>query len=152
MAKEIERKYLCKFIPEGLVPIRIAQGYIHIDKQKQVRVRLIRDTRKAYMCVKYMGFLERNEFEAEIDYNEALQLYNLCDYKLEKNRYKTVFSAGVQGDIDQYDDGTIIIEIELPHLQSKFDTSIYPFIGENVDGVYKYCNYYYAGYPESDYK
>ena len=150
MAAEIESKYICKELPKGLDHIDykiLWQGYIHIDPTKQVRVRLVDNTAK--MCIKFMSGNYRDEFEATIDYEEGLKLYNLCKYKVVKRRYSLQLPDGCHCDIDLYDDGTKIVEVERPTLE--FVPDLPDWIGECVDGQWRYNNYYFAGFPEKDY-
>ncbi len=156
MAKEIEFKHICKYLPEKFGPkTKLSQGYIHIEKTKQVRVRLDWGQRKAWMCIKYMDGNTRDEFETEMDFQEGTELFALCKYKLSKNRYSQLY-GWFRFDIDEYEDGTLIIEIET-HKERMDDYMEYlpkgwDFIGDNVDGQYRYNNYYFAGLPEENYK
>ncbi len=154
MAKEIEIKYLAveESIPKGLESKYFLQGYIHIDKQKQVRVRVNITDHKAYMCIKYMGLAMRNEFETEMNVPEALELYYLCPFRVRKKRQSMKGPAGLHFDFDYYENGDVIVEVELPHMKFDFDKRSYPFIGEDVNNQYKYSNYSYAGLPEELYK
>lgn len=149
MASEIESKYICKRIPEdSSIPELLSQGYIHIDPIKQVRVRIYR--KEAWMCIKYMDGNYRDEFEVKMDYSEGLKLFNHCQYKVTKHRYSGYLKDDCHYDIDEYDDGTIIVEVERPTLEYKVELP--DWIGECVDGIYRYNNYYFAGYPEEQYK
>lgn len=151
MAIEIESKYICKELPKGLDLVDykfIYQGYIHIDRIKQVRVRIVDNTAK--MCIKFMDGNYRDEFEVDMDYFEANKLYKLCKYKVIKRRYNLQLEDGCHCDIDIYEDGTKIVEVERPNLEYK--PTLPDWIGECVDGIYRYNNYYFAGLPETDYK
>ena len=149
MAAEIESKYVCKYIPDNAKhPTNIKQGYIHIDKIKQVRIRL--KNREAILCVKYMDGNYRDEFEAVLPYTEGEKLYSLCKYKVEKRRWQFVTQDGCHCDLDLYPSGVMVVEIERPTVDYK---PILPdCVGECVDGVYKYTNYYLAGLQEDLYK
>lgn len=150
MAAEIESKYICKELPKGLDLMDyqiLYQGYIHIDPIKQVRIRLAGNTAK--MGIKFMDGNYRDEFEANISYEEGLKLYNLCKYKVVKRRYSLKLEDGCHCDIDLYEDGTKIVEVERPTLDYK--PELPDWIGECVDGQWKYNNYYFAGFPEIKY-
>lgn len=156
MAKEIEYKHICLYLPEKFGPKRkLSQGYIHIEKTKQVRVRLDWGQRKAWMCIKYMDGNIRDEFEVEMDFQEGTELFGLCKYKLSKNRYSQLWGH-YRFDIDEYEDGTLIVEIEVNNEDTiekvREASKSFDFIGENVDGQWKYNNYNFAGFPEEQYK
>lgn len=158
MAKEIEFKHLTLSIPksmENIFPRKLSQGYIHIEKTKQVRVRLDWMQRKAWMCIKFMDGNTRDEFEVEMDFQEGCELFALCPYKLSKNR-RSLHWGEFHLDLDEYENGCLIIEVEVPeHHQDDYllllPESLTQSIGENVDGQYQYNNYYFAGLKEEDY-
>lgn len=157
MAKEVEYK----FIWEGPIPTKwfnakLLQGYIHIDKKKQVRVRIDLNNHMAQMCIKFMDGNIRDEFEVKMDFNEGLHLYALCPYKVEKTRYSELWGQ-YEFAIDLYTNGTAIIEVEDKYNDREFKIDDLPdhikdHLGRNVDGVYEYCNYHFAGFPKSEYK
>ncbi len=145
MAKEIENKYICKYLPSYATnPTLIQQGYIHVDKDKQVRIRI--QDGKAILCVKLNNVWYRDEYEAELPIAEGMDLYNKCQYKLEKLRWSFNINQ-VHYDVDKFQDGTLIIEVETKELETK--AWLPAFVGECVDGKYEYTNYYYAGIPKS---
>ena len=145
MAKEIENKYICKYLPSYVKdPILIQQAYIHVDKEKQVRIRI--QEGKAILCVKLNNVWYRDEYEAELPIAEGMDLFSKCQYKVEKLRWSFDVN-GVHYDIDKFQDGTLIAELERKDLETK--TWIPDFVGECVDGIWEYTNYYYAGIPKS---
>lgn len=147
MAKEIEHKYLCKYVPSYAgKPSLIQQGYIHVDKEKQVRIRI--QDGKAILCVKLNNAKYRDEYEAELPVEEGIDLYNKCQYKLEKRRWS--FNIGCYHcDIDRFNDGITIVEIETSDPELKISTEGLSFVDEEcVDGKYEYTNYHYAGIPK----
>jgi CYTH domain-containing protein len=156
MARETEYKFIATYIPEKWLKRKISQGYIHIDPFKQVRVRLYWDTRKAYMCVKFMDGNHREEFETEMDFREGCELFALCKYRLTKNRYSTLYgNYGI--DVDEYENGILTVEVEVRNDMSFDEKELaylrktFPFIGENVDGKWEYNNYSIAGFPKEEY-
>lgn len=158
MAKEIEFRYLANSIPESLLkhPAKLSQGYIHVEKTKQVRVRVDWMYRKAWMCIKFMDGNKRDEFEVEMDFQEACELLALCKYKVSKNRYGIVHGE-LKICFDQYENGTIILEVECPERHMHNPLGWFPekwrlHVGRNIDGQYEYTNYYFAGIPEGEYK
>lgn len=155
MAKEIEKKYLLKgtiLFPQGTKYSLITQGYIHVDRNKQIRVRKIVDMKGiSYMfCIKYMTEV-RDEYEMEISKRMGEDLLNKCKNKFIKSRHS--YTQGrLHFDFDKYDNGVKICEIEFPSLND-VQTAILPsFIGKCVDGVHEYCNYFFAGIPEKQYR
>jgi CYTH domain-containing protein len=148
MAKEHELRFVCS-TPQNLSSFpskNIYQGYIHVDAEKQVRVRIVPDTEEATMCVKFMndGF-SRDEFEAPLSFEEGLELFNKCKFQLRKVRYRLTTEEGLPIDLDIYEDGKIIGEIELPSLDTTFTKPAF-FIKQATD--YEYTNYHYAGIPK----
>jgi adenylate cyclase len=154
MAKEIEKKFLCKkdvnawMLNNGMT---IHQVYLHVDDEKQMRVRIVND-HLAYFCIKYIigDGVERDEFEYQIPYEDAKYLYDKADYKFKKVRYSDKTAEGFHIDIDCYNDGVVIAEVELPSRDVWFSKPMY--FGEEVTGKHEYCNYHYAGIPEYKYK
>jgi len=153
MAREVEFKFKAKYIPHNEIykTLVVCQGYIHIAKNKQVRVSLNMTEMTAKMCIKYMNGPYRDEFEVPMNFKEGAELYNLCQYKVQKTRYKATF-GDVLVDFDKYADGTTIVELELPEERGEKLPEVLPdYVGENVDGVYEYCNYHFAGFPKEKY-
>lgn len=149
MAKEIESKYLLKYLPDYLKDFKILfQGYLHIDRLKQIRVRLIGNY-KAFICVKFMDGNVRDEYEYEIPYEDGEKIFNKCQYTLIKQRYSGLLEDGCHFDIDVYKNGVKIVEVERPTLEYK---PILPdWVGECVDGQWQYNNYNLAGFPKDEY-
>lgn len=154
MAKETEYKFLCNDLPAKWKPKVLLQGYIHIEKKKQVRVRIDLSKPEAFLCVKYMDGNSRDEYEVPIPIAEAHDLFEKCEYSLTK--FRTSYNyEDFHLDVDLYEDGTIIAEVEIKELSIEkllFYNKLPEFLGENVDGVYRYNNYYFAGLKEEDYK
>lgn len=118
MAKEIERKFLIKKdlwqpCSEG---VEIAQGYLSLDIERTVRVRIKGD--KGYLTIKGKNSgISRTELEYEIPKNEARQLLDELCIKplLEKRRYVESIK-GQQWEIDVFtgdNAGLIVAEAEL---------------------------------------
>ena len=118
MAQEIERKFLVKkgfnFKNYGKT-IEIYQGYLCLDKERTVRIRI--KAQKGYLTVKGItkGFT-RYEFENEIPLKEAENLLKLCVPPI---LYKTRTYINYKNHIFEVDEfyneneGLIIAEIEL---------------------------------------
>ena len=132
---EKEKKFILKYLPTGLIPIKIKQGYLMFDKKKQFRVRII-DDKKAYIAYKVkIDKNTRSEFEYEIPISDAINLYNSTDIKLEKTRYKTTFEGNIV-DIDVYPDGMKVVEVEYENEL----VSIPPYCGDEVTGNKSFSN------------
>lgn len=155
MAKEIEFRFLCNHFIEMMEPNEsdkiISQGYLHVDSDQQIRVRLI-NSDKAFICIKHMlgDGVERDEFEYEIPREDGEKLFAKCPYKFKKIRTSDKTLEGYPIDIDLYEDGTIIAEVELPSRETLFTKPMY--FGDDITRIHKYCNYAFAGIPESAYQ
>ena len=94
MGKEIERKFLVSFLPEGMGGTTMRQGYLQPEKERAVRVRTVQKdgSKKGVLTIKGIGSesgMSRYEFETEIPVPDADYLLSLCDQPLiEKTRYK----------------------------------------------------------------
>lgn len=139
MAKEIERKFLII----GTVPVpefvkyKIKQGYISIEKGKQIRVRLYKD--KAAICIKYTDKLIRDEFEYEIPLDDAKAIYSKCKYTLEKRR--TSFKIGDETyDVDEFPNGMVWIEVEFKSMKALNKWKKPSWLGAEITGISKYSN------------
>jgi CYTH domain-containing protein len=67
MPNEIERKWLLKRVPEGIIPYKsvdIRQGYLFV-KDGELRIR--DESGKYFLTIKGDGTLSRKEWESEID-------------------------------------------------------------------------------------
>lgn len=89
--QEIERKFLVRELPEGLLPEQgeeISQGYLAIGTDG-TEVRLRKRGDKYYQTVKTAGDAVRNEWEIEMAKEQFESLWPASDGKrLEKTRYK----------------------------------------------------------------
>ena len=142
MGKEIERKFLVtgEAWRKGEVS-DYRQGYLSIDKQRTVRVRVAGDV--ARLTVK--GITEgatRAEYEYPIPVADAKSmLETLCLRPLiEKRRYR-IRHGGMTWEIDEFlgeNAGLIIAEIELETVQQPFDKP--SWVGEEVTSDPRYYN------------
>lgn len=142
MAQEIERKFL---LTEGAsIPIpgvhkifNIRQGYIHGDKDKNVRIRLT--TNKAVLGIKFTDEAITDEFEYEIPVVDGLAMYKKTSRRVEKKRL-SFKRKKVQYDIDTYPNGVIIVEAEFKSVE-QMEAWVKPsWIGEEVTGFEQYSN------------
>ena len=146
MGKEIERKFLVSFLPEGMSGTTMRQGYLQPEKERAVRVRTIKKdgSKKGFLTIKGIGSesgMSRYEFEIEIPVPDADYLLSLCDKPLiEKTRYKYDYED-LTWEIDEFhgvNDGLVIAEVELESEEQKLKKP--NFIGEEVTGQVKYYN------------
>ena len=147
MGKEIEKRLLLAEgasipIPEEHTKIFIKQGYIHVESNKQIRIRIskIGFSEEAYMCVKYTENIVRDEFEFPLGrLDEAKALYKKCDWTLEKKRL--TFAVGkTHFDVDLYPTGLVLVEVEFKTLGAMNKWKKPHWVGEEITGIKKYSN------------
>jgi adenylate cyclase len=133
--QELERKFILKYLPEGLEPVSIQQGYLMFEGKKHLRCRIVGD--KGFITFKrVISKFEKDEFEYEIPLRDAEELMASTDIKLDKVRYKTEYD-GNQVDIDFYpSSGIYIAEIEYEEELK----SIPDYCGEEVTGKSQFSN------------
>ncbi len=141
MGIEIERKFLVQNdLWKTVDPMYFCQGYLNLDRQRTVRVRVA--DKKSFLSVKGLTTgASRLEFEYEIPGDEARQLLDLCEGPLvEKNRY-VVHCHGMHWEIDEFlgeNLGLVIAEIEL---ESEDQTFQHPeWLGTEVTHDARYFN------------
>ncbi len=144
MAKEIERKFLVtdqKYKNLANREEEIAQGYISVDPDRTVRVRI--KGCKAYLTVKTRNHgMTRNEWEYSVPVEDAREmLAECCGNILSKTRYYVPAGNGLTWEIDEFHgvhEGLTVAEIELPAENAAF--SLPAFIGKEVTGDPAYYN------------
>ena len=146
MGKEIERKFLVSFLPEGMSGTTMNQGYLQPEKERAVRIRTVQKdgSKKGFLTIKGIGSksgMSRYEFETTIPVPDADHLLSLCDKPLiEKTRYKYDYED-LTWEIDEFhgdNDGLIVAEVELESEDQQFKKP--DFISEEVTGQEKYYN------------
>ena len=152
MGQEIERKFLVKGNDwprqKGK---KYRQGYLTLDKERTVRVRLAGD--KGYLTLKGKSKgPSRSEFEYEIPKEEAeILLDQLCLKPLiEKTRYK-LEQAGLTWEIDEFsgaNKGLVVAEIELEREDQPFDKPAW--LGQEVTDDPRYYNANLVQHPFSE--
>ena len=116
---EIERKYLINselWKPNG-AGIKMKQGYLSVDPERIVRVRIAGEN--AYITIKGKPVgLVRTELEYEIPVIEAEILLKMClDSPVEKTRFKEK-AGNLVWEIDVFEGentGLVMAEVELIH-------------------------------------
>lgn len=148
---EIERKYLVdtkKWQP-GKNGIKIKQGYLSVDPERTVRIRIA--DKKAFITIKgkSKGIL-RTELEYEIPDNEAEVLIKMClDFPLEKTRYEEVIGDLVW-EIDVFEgenSGLVMAEVELTGETQKIKMP--EWVGDEVSFDSRYYNSWLSRNPFS---
>jgi CYTH domain-containing protein len=144
MGVEIERKFLVNKEKWNAVekPKKnlFRQGYLLMDPNKTVRVRLTDDA--AYITIKGSSTgATRKEFEYEIPQNEAGELLdNFAVSEIKKIRYKILYK-GKLWEVDEFqgdNQGLIVAEIELKSETENFELP--DWIAREVTGEGKYYN------------
>jgi len=143
MPVEIERRFLLKSIPEGVIKFsEITQGYLCTDSERTIRIR-IEESRVgdvAYITIKTgmaNSKFSRNEFEYSIPIENARELATACIQPIIK---KTRYSFG-RWEIDQFHDcfdGLVIAEIELDSEDEKIELP--DWANNEITGIRKYSN------------
>lgn len=140
--QEIERKFLVdveKWLPKNS-GIKIIQGYLSVDKDRVVRVRVKGE--KAFLTVKgNQQGITRTELEYEIPVNEAYILLKMClDYPIEKTRYHEIF-CDLLWEIDIFEGcnaGLFLAEVELENENQNIELP--EWIKKEVSDDHRYFN------------
>ncbi len=127
----------------GLNGIRIAQGYLSVDPERTVRVRVAGP--HGYLTVKGITSddgASRAEFEYEIPVREAEQILDLIALKpfVEKTRYR-VRAGSLVWEIDVFggaNEGLVVAEVELPSTSTEVELP--EWVGPEVTGDPRYYN------------
>lgn len=142
MASEIERKFLVTGDTwnDGSSGVRIAQGYLSLDPDRSVRVRLAGD--EAWLTIKGRAEgITRAEFEYPIPPQDARALLEMClPSVIDKTRHRIPF-AGHVWEIDVFhgaNDGLVIAEVELADESVIIDPP--PWVGADVSSDFRYYN------------
>jgi len=141
MAKEIERKFLIEteISPNLGEQKLIKQGYVLLDKNKQLRVRVI--DHKAFLCLKYTKNKVRDEYEYEIPLIDALEILSKCKYKLEKIRTTlSPHNGNYVVDVDTYPNGLTVAEVEFKSQEDCDAFKPIDWFGPEITGVKEYSN------------
>jgi adenylate cyclase len=151
MNTEIERKFQVKgpFKHLAVEQIEILQGYLSSESERTVRIRTW--NKQAYITIKGQtsaSGMSRYEFETEIGYEDALELFKLCKgYLIEKIRYLVPVGNHVF-EVDEFagvNEGLIIAEIELDSEDESFEKP--EWLGEEVTGNKAYYNSSLLSHP-----
>ncbi len=164
---EIERKFLVKNFPEGLVnwpetlKINILQGY-YFNGDKVIRLRRSETTKIAMglghyrdvsfvKCYKEGIGVKRVEHEETITEEEFKALwFNVRSWQLSKTRYLVSLNDGHVAELDRYDSGQMkglwTVEVEFKTVKEADFFVVPEWFGEDVTGDEDYANSNLAKY------
>jgi len=149
MGMEIERKFLVRGEPwKGLEGTAFRQGYLTIDPERTVRVRIAGD--RGYLTIKGPSTgASREEFEYQIPLADAGRLLDRHCLKpqIEKTRY-LVGHAGLTWEVDVFagqNAGLVIAEVELEAVDQTVDLP--DWVGREVTGDQRFFNAYLSRHP-----
>lgn len=143
MPLEIERKFLVKSgdFKTSSFGIFIHQGFISIDKERIVRIRIY--GKEAFLTVKGLQKgITRSEYEYKIPIADAEEMLEKICLKptLQKHRYR-VEHQGMTWEVDEFhgdNEGLVLAEIEL---KSEDQPYVKPsWVGEEVTDDPRYYN------------
>lgn len=141
MAVEIERKFLVRnedWRDAVTESHEIRQFYLARTGHAVVRVR-IRGERRARLTVKGAGTgIERAEYEWDIPLDDARALAALAEGREIRKRRHLLPAGSLIWEIDVFEDGLVLAEIELPEAGCAFDRP--GWLGEEVTGDPAYFN------------
>jgi adenylate cyclase len=154
---EIERRFLVRdrAIVEGIAGIRICQGYLSLDPERTVRVRLAGT--RASLTIKGISSASgttRAEYEYEVPVNEAEELLDAMALRplIQKVRYRRTVGRLVW-EVDAFEgenEGLMIAEVELP---SEGAALILPdWVGDEVTGDPRYYNASLVTHPYCEWR
>ena len=143
MGVEIERKFLVKGDEwrTGATPLQISQGYVTLDAERSVRVRIAGE--QGFLSVKSLrSALERAEFEYAIPVADAEQMIEELCFRpvVKKTRWLKEF-AGRLWEIDEFhgeNEGLIVAEVELGAADDAVELP--SWVGAEVSSDPRYLN------------
>jgi adenylate cyclase len=138
---EVERKFLLMRIPDDLPegePIR--QGYLAIAPDG-VEVRVRDRAGKATLTVKSGPARVRVEEEMEISASRFATLWGLTEgRRVAKVRHLVELGDGVVAEVDVYEDGLLVAEVEFADEAASDAFTPPDWFGEEVTGDRRYAN------------
>ena len=140
MPTEIERKFLVRGeLPDG-DDTQIVQGYLSLDLERIVRVRI--ESGRATLTIKGKPTgISRPEFEYPIPEQDAVELLKLAvGQPIEKTR-RRIASGGSTWEVDIFDganQGLVVAEIELQSESDEFERP--EWLGDEVTDDPRYAN------------
>lgn len=154
MPSEIERKFLVTGDAwnDGRAGVRIAQGYLSLDPDRTVRVRLAGES--AWLTIKGRTVgITRDEFEYAIPAADARGLLEKClPSVIDKTRHRIEF-AGHLWEVDVFhgdNDGLVLAEVELA--DESVEPELPPWAGAEVSHDPRFFNANLAIRPFRDFR
>jgi len=152
MGLEIERKFLVNgedYLTYYTYVSKIQQGYLNLDIDKTVRVRI--DDKTGYLTVKGRNTGSvRAEFEYEIPVVDAVEMLRMCECVVDKKRYVVTHNNNLSIEVDVFNgdnNGLIVAEIEFDKDDPRQDLSegelqhyLPEWIGKEVSDDSRYFN------------
>jgi adenylate cyclase len=150
---ETERKFLVKdtsYKEASTESHHLVQGYICTSGGRTVRVRLYDDTGYLTIKVPSQDGLSRMEWEKEIPFEDAKDLFALClEGIIDKTRWIVPEGNGtLKFEVDEFhglNAGLTVAEIELPSPETEFNRP--EWLGEEVTGDRRYYNSHLSKLP-----
>lgn len=151
---EIERKFLVNtsLFPGSDQKETIKQGYLSVDPERVVRVRISGE--QAWVTIKgKMQGITRSEFEYPVPTEDAESLLMLALFPpVEKIRHRLEY-LGMVWEVDQFlgeNDGLVMAEVEL--MSENQEIVFPPWIGREVTNDTRYYNNWLSQHPYSQWK
>lgn len=154
---EIERKYLVKdtsFLKENFISEKIIQGYLSVDPDRVVRIRVKGE--KGFITIKGKSSdsgTTRLEWEKEIAVDEVLTLLPLClPGVINKTRFLVPFQ-NQNFEVDVFygeNEGLVVAELELENENQAINKP--DWLGEEVTQDSRYYNAYLTDNPYKNWK
>lgn len=154
MALEIERKFLVAdpSCVDGVPGVRIAQGYLSLDPERTVRVRLAGD--QAWITIKGRSSgISRAEHEFAIPAADAAGLLAMCLSSIIDKTRHVIHFAGHAWEVDVFhgeNEGLVLAEVELEHESSS--PAFPPWLGREVSDDPRFFNASLAANPFSRFR
>jgi adenylate cyclase len=146
---EIERKFLVADDSwnDGSPGVRLAQGYLSLDPERTVRVRLAGETGWITVKGRTRG-ITRSEFEYPIPQADARDLLEMClPAVIDKTRHRIDFGGHVW-EVDVFhgaNEGLVLAEVELD--DESVSPALPPWLGAEVSDDARYFNANLASHP-----
>jgi len=140
---EIERKFLLQLPPQLTFARRerIRQGYVALDGDTEVRVRI--SSKGSKLTIKHGRGAVRIEEELTLDDRQAESLWKLTEgRRLEKTR-RSMRVHGAEVDVDEYAgqlEGLVVAEIEFPDEDAAMDFTPPAWFERELTGDEAYSN------------
>ncbi|ODR92016.1 CYTH domain-containing protein [Sinorhizobium alkalisoli] len=143
MTTEIERKFLVlgdRWRSHACKASELRQAYVVSTRNRMVRVKISNATQATLTVKIRTGRLRREEYEYEIPYSDAMEMFEHALGIVEKTRYEVVHQ-GHRWEIDVYsgaNDGLVIAAIELK--KGDGDPPKPVWLGSEITGNRSYSN------------